>query len=55
MAFEEVVDYATDGIETYENYFDGQEKLIASSASCVRYLGIFLTMFGIYLLFSPII
>jgi len=29
--------------------------MISSSASCIRVLGIVLTIFGIYLLFSPII
>merc|ERR1712032_1737695 len=53
--FEEVVDHATDGKVPAEQYFKDQEDALGTAGSVIRPLGIFLCIFGHYLLFSPII
>lgn len=53
--FEEVVDVARDGKLVSETYFTEQESMLGGSATCFRWGGIFLCIFGHYLLFAPII
>ena len=53
--FEEVVDVARDGKLVSEQYFTEQEQSVGSAAKCIRPTGIFLCIFGHYLLFSPVI
>lgn len=53
--FEEVVDVARDGKLVSEQYFVEQEQSVGSAAKCIRPTGIFLCIFGHYLLFSPVI
>ena len=53
--FEEVVDVARDGPLASSIYFEEQEQSLGNAAKCIRPLGIFLCIFGHYLLFSPII
>ena len=52
--FEETVDVAEDGSKTAEKFFNDQEEKLSTAAKIIRPLGIFLTILGIYLLFSPI-
>lgn len=52
--FEEVVDQAVDTKMTATEFFDEQDKNIATAAKVIRPSGIFLTMLGIFFLFSPI-
>lgn len=54
-AFEEVVDEAVDTKMTATSYFEGQETKIAMAARYIRPLGILMTIFGFFLLFSPVI
>ena len=53
--FEEVVDLSRDGKTQSEQYFEEQESTLGGSATCFRWLGVFLCIFGHYLLFAPII
>ena len=53
--FEEVVDVARDGKLVSETYFTEQESMLGGSATCIRWGGIFLCIFGHYLLFAPVI
>ena len=55
VMFEEVVDVARDGKLVSEQYFTEQESSVGSAAKCIRPTGIFLCIFGHYLLFSPVI
>lgn len=52
--FEEVVDQAVDTKMTASEFFDEQDKNIATAAKIIRPSGIFLTILGIFFLFSPI-
>ena len=52
--FEEVVDVARDGQLTSAHYFEEQDNVV-ENMKYIRPLGIFLCIFGHYLLFSPII
>ena len=49
--FEEVVDVARDGKLQSEAYFVEQESLLGTSAKMIRLSGIFMCIFGHYLLF----
>ena len=53
--FEEVIDVCRDGKLAAEEYFKSQDEALDTAAKVIRPLGIFLTMFGIYCLFAPII
>ena len=53
--FEEVVDLSRDGKTQSEQYFEEQESTLGGSATCFRWLGVFLCIFGHYLLFAPVI
>jgi hypothetical protein len=53
--FEEVVDQFQDGSQSAEEYFASTEGALETAGKVFRPLGIFLTIFGFYLLFSPII
>jgi len=52
--FDEVIDVARDGKISAEDFFKEQEANLGTSAKLFRWLGVFLTMFSIYLMFSPI-
>lgn len=54
IMFNETVDVAVDGKQSAEEYFEGQEALLSAANKIMRPLGIFLTVLGIYLLFSPL-
>ena len=54
-AFEEVVDCVIDTKMSAEDYFETKASEIKTASRCVRPTGIFMTIFGLFLLFMPII
>lgn len=53
--FEEVIDYAKDGTQTQEQFFESKETDLSIGTQLFRLLGILLNVIGLYLIFTPII
>ena len=54
-AFEEVIDHAADGSKTARSYFDQEEIKLVWATRLTRILGVFLSVIGLWMIFTPII
>lgn len=54
-AFEEVIDYAVDGIHKAEDLFMQNEEAMKTAGNIIRPLSILTCIIGFYLLFTPVI
>ena len=54
-AFEEVIDYAVDGIHEAEDLFTQNEEAMKTAGNIIRPLSILTCIIGFYLLFTPVI
>ena len=54
-AFEEVIDHASDGLQTAKSYFDHEEVKLIWATRMTRILGVLLSVMGLWMIFTPII
>jgi hypothetical protein len=54
-AFEEVIDYAVDGIHEAEDLFMQNEEAMKTAGNIIRPLSILTCIIGFYLLLTPVI
>lgn len=53
--FEEIVDFAGDGCMSAETFFKKQERTLKWSTLGFRFMGVFLAVMGLYMIFTPVI